>query len=290
MKRYKIKHSLGNGRLGQVYLAEDQLITRDVILRKFDIPQNQDPEAFEKQFFSLVKDLSSVENESLLPVLDAGIENDVAYMVGASVSGKTLKSMLGNKEFEIKDVYHLAEQLLTVIGQLRQHGFFHYHFRLSSVLVQKKVNGDKHFLLMDTGYSKLLPLFHGKEAEVKMISPAFAAPELCAGQPKGEITSLFMIGQLCYAMLADCHPLADLPLDTAYAKHRVGELPYITGYRDNIPEAFKNWMYKLMSPNWEDRPQSVEEALAMMPTEEELLNEEVVQRLMPRSLQLVLEA
>ncbi len=290
MKRYKIRYSLGNGRLGQVYLAEDKLVKRNVILRKFNIPENIDRSVFEKQFLSLMRDLSNVENESLLPVLDAGIEKDVAYMVGASVSGDTLKSLLGKKEFEVKDVYHLAEQLLTAIGQLRQHGFFHYHFRLSSVLVQKKANGDKHFLLMDMGYSKLLPLFHGQDAEIKMISPAFAAPELCAGNPMGEITSLFMIGQLCYAMLADCHPLADLPLATAYAKHRVGELPYITGYRNNIPEAFKTWMYKLMSPNWKDRPQSVEEALALMPSESQLFSEEIPQRIKPLPLQVVLEA
>lgn len=138
MKRYKIKQSLGNGRLGQVYLAEDKILKRNVILRKFEIPQTGDRSLFEKQFLSLMKDLSNVENESLLPVLDSGIEKNVAYMVGASVGGDTLKSMLGNKEFEVKDVYHLAEQLLKAISQLRQHGFFHYHFRLSSVLVQKK--------------------------------------------------------------------------------------------------------------------------------------------------------
>lgn len=290
MKRYKIKYSLGNGRLGQVCLAEDQLVKRNVILRIFEIPETDDRSAFEKQFLSLMKELSKVENESLLPVLDAGIEGDVAFMVGASVGGDTLKSLLGRKEFEVKDVYHLAEQLLSAIGQLRQHGFFHYHFRLSSVFVQKKANGDKHFLLMDMGYSKLLPLIHGKDAEMTMISPAFAAPELCAGNPMGEITSLFMIGQLCYAMLADCHPLADLPLATAYAKHRVGELPYITGYRDNIPEAFRTWMYKLMSPNWEDRPQSVEEALALMPSESDLLVEVGSLRVQPQPLQVVLEA
>jgi serine/threonine-protein kinase len=290
MKRYKIKHSLGNGRLGKVYLAEDTLMVRDVILRKFDIPQNKDRSAFEKEFLSLMKDLSRVESASLLPVLDAGIEGDTAYMVGASVKGDTFKSMLGKKEFEVHDVYHLAEQLLVALGLFRQYGFFHYHFRLSSVLVQKKANGSKHFLLMDMGYSKLMPMIHGQEAEKKMISPAFAAPELCAGMPMGEITSLFMIGQLCYAMLADCHPLAGLPLATAYAKHRVGELPYISGYREGIPEAFKTWMYKLMSPNWKDRPQSVEEALALMPTESQLLKEGVRKRIQPQPLQVVLEA
>jgi serine/threonine protein kinase len=274
MNRYKIKQSLGNGRLGQVYLAEDTLLKRNVIFRKFNIPQDENSSSFEKKFLSLVKDLSSVEDASVLAVLDAGIEGDIAYIVGASANGATIQSMLGKKEFEIQDVYQLADQLLNALGQFRQYGFFHYHFRLSSVLVQKKANGGKHFLLMDMGYSKLMPLIHGQDAEKKMIASAFAAPELCAGQPMGEITSLFMVGQLCYAMLADCHPLSGLPLDVAYAKHKIGELPYISGYRENIPESFKAWMYKLMSPDWRDRPQSVEEALAQMPSERQILKEE----------------
>ncbi len=290
MKRYNIKQSLGNGRLGQVYLAEDTLIKRNVILRKFDIPQNEDRSAFEKKFLSIVKALSSVEDASVLPVLDAGIEGDTGFIVGASANGDTLQSMLGKRAFEVQDVYHLAEQLLNAVGQFRQYGFFHYHFRLSSVLVQSKANGGKHFLLMDMGYSKLMPLIHGQDAEKKMIASAFAAPELCAGKPMGEITSLFMVGQLCYAMLADCHPLSGLPLATAYAKHRIGELPYISGYRENIPELFKTWMYKLMSPNWEDRPQSVEEALAMMPTEDQLLIEGGHSSIQPQPFPSVLEA
>lgn len=290
MNRYRIKQSLGNGRLGQVYLAEDTLIGRDVILRKFDIPQNDKRESFVKNFLGLVKDLSSVEDASILPVLDAGIVGDTAYIVGASASGNLLQNMLGKNAFEIEDVYQLAEQLLEALAQLRQYGFFHYHFRLSSVLVQDKVCGGKHFLLMDMGYSKLIPLIHGPDSVSKMIAPAFAAPELCEGNPKGEITSLFMIGQLCYAMLADCHPLANLPLATAQAKHRVGELPFITGYRNNIPKAFQQWMYKLMSPNWEDRPKSVEEALAQMPTECNLVLENERAHISPQPFSAVLQS
>lgn len=275
MNRYKITRSLGNGRLGQVYLAEDAVLGRNVILRQFSIPIGEERGGFEERFLDIVKDLSMVEGASVLPVLDAGIERDTAYVVGASANGDTIKNMLGKGVFSVRDVYQLAEQLLEALGELRQYGFFHYHFRLSSVLVQEKANGGKHFMLMDMGYSKLMPLIHGKSAEKTMICPAFAAPELCAGKPVGEITSLFMIGQLCYAMLADGHPLGKLPLATAIAKHRVGELPYISGFRGDIPEVFRVWMYKLMSPNWEDRPQSIEEALAQMPTESQLSQESV---------------
>jgi eukaryotic-like serine/threonine-protein kinase len=269
MNRYKIKRDLGNGRLGQVYLAEDKVVGRDVILRQFAIPKGEGRSEFEKNFLSLVKDLSSIEDSSVLPVLDAGIESDTAFIVGASVKGDTIKSFLGKGVFSFKDVYQLSEQLLEALGKLREYGFFHYHFRLSSVLVQPKANGEKHFLLMDLGYSRLMPLIHGENAERTMICPAFAAPELCDGDTKGEITSLFMIGHLCYAVLAEGHPLGKLPLDVALAKHRVGELPYISGFRGDIPEVFRDWMYKLMSPNWKDRPQSIKEALEQMPSESE---------------------
>jgi len=279
--RYKIKSSLGVGRLGQVYLAEDRSIGRNVILRQFDIPGDMERDAFEKEFLSIVKDLSSIEDASILPVLDAGIEGDFAYIVGASANGDILQNLLGGGVFGVHDVYHLAEQLLEALGQLGQHGFYHYHFRLSSVLVQKKANGGKHFLLMDMGYSKLMPLIHGLGKEEDLIAPAFAAPELCDGNPKGEVTSMFMIGQLCYAMLADCHPLATLSLATAIAKHRAGELPYISGFREGIPDVFKKWMYKLMSPDWKDRPQSVSEALNIMPTFDELVSKGISSGLQP---------
>jgi len=54
MNRYKIKQSLGNGRLGQVDLAEDTLIRRNVILRKFNISQNEDRSSAQSQLFPVV--------------------------------------------------------------------------------------------------------------------------------------------------------------------------------------------------------------------------------------------
>ncbi len=287
--RYTFKESLGEGRLGKVHLAEDKLLKRDVIFREFDISGVADKLEFEKNFLGVVKDLSSIENANVLSVLDAGIDGDFAYLVSESVKGLTLESLLGRKEFSIADVHFMAEQLLETLGELRHIGFFHYHFRLSSVLVHVKASGRKHFLMTDVGYSKLLPLIHGGDTGALMIAPAFAAPELCEGQPRGEVTSLFMIGQLCYAMLADCHPLADLPLAVALAKHKVGELPYVSGYRGGIPSSFRDWMYKLMSPKWEDRPQSVSEALAMMPGDSEMVDGGGV-RVMPQSMASIFDA
>jgi len=270
MNRYRIKQSLGNGRLGHVYLAEDLELSRDVIVREFDVSQNEDIVVFGRQFRSLVADLASINDENVLPVLDSGIEENTAYIVGNPPEGDTVRNLLGRNIFNIIDVYDMAKQLLVALEKFSSIGFFHYHFRLSSVLVQNKPEGGKHFLLMDMGYGKLIPMIHGVGAELGMICPVFAAPELCSGQPKGEITSLFMIGQLCYTMLADCHPMVGLPLATAKAKHMVGEMPYLSGYRADIPEGFKDWIYKLMNPNWNERPQSIAAALEILPMEEEL--------------------
>ncbi len=289
MNRYDIKRSLGEGRLGKVYLAEDNVIGRYVILRKFLIPENVERAVFEKNFLSLVRDLASIEDASILPILDAGIVGDTAFIVSASASGDIIQNMLGYSSFDVWDVYCLAQQLLEALGKLSKYGFFHYHFRLSSILVQKKANGGKHFLLMDMGYSKLMELIHGGSSDIDMISPVFAAPELCAGKPVGEVTSLFMVGQLCYAMLAGGHPLSGLPIEVAKAKHRVGELPYISGFRGDVPEGFKAWMYQLMSPSWKDRPQSVKEALAMMPSERVFSAESVKKDIEPQPFPVALE-
>ena len=277
-ERYLIEKSLGKGRAGNIYLAQDTLMGRQVTLRRFeDAPQTQE---FRDGFLELVRKMVQVEHPNVLSILDAGFDDSGPYIVGARVKGPTVRDLLSHakkteRPISLRHIHTMIAQLLEAIDDSQQHGFYHYHLRTTSVVAQPRVDGLKHYVMMDLGYNKLTELLYGKNANVShgLYDPAFVAPELYDGNAQGVITSMFMLGQLCYTMLAGKHPMDGMSLETSYAKHRVGELPSIKGYRYGLSVSFVNWLNSLINPDWKQRPQTISEALSRMPALNDMKSE-----------------
>lgn len=270
-ERYKIERNLGRGRAGTIYLAYDTLMGRQVTLRRFE--ETSMSQEFIDGFLAVVQKMVQVEHPNVLSILDAGIDTSGPYIVGARVKGPTVRDFListkeSGKPIPLKQIHSMMAQLLDALDESQQHGFYHYHLRTTSVVAQPRVNGKNHYVLMDLGYNKLTELLYGKDASIShgLYDPAFVAPELYEGNAQGVVTSMFMLGQLCFAMLAGKHPMDGVSLETSYAKHRVGELPSAKGYRHDLSQSYIHWLSKMIHPDWKQRPKSISEALANMPS------------------------
>ncbi len=269
--RYTIEKSLGKGRAGTIYLAQDNMMGRQVTLRRFEsFPPTKE---FQDGFVALLQRMVRVEHPNILPILDVSIDKSDPFIVGARIKGHTVRDLLSHArkteiQISLQHIHTMMVQLLDALETSRQHGFYHYHLRTTSVVVLPRTDGHNQYVLMDLGYDKLTELLYGKDARVYhgLYDPAFVAPELYEGNAQGVVTSLFMLGQLCYTMIAGKHPMDGLSLETSYAKHKVGELPSIKGYRYGLSQRFVQWLNSLINPDWNQRPQTILEALTKLPS------------------------
>lgn len=268
--RYQIKAYLGSGRAGSVYLADDLRLGRLVMLRKFIQPSGVDGTIWCDQLFTVLRSLAEVQHSNVQAVYDVGMDQDGPFLVSAHIEGRSVIDLLSRGRVSVNEVRNLSMQVLEALEEVQKHGFYHYSMGLTSLLVTPSPSGNTQYVLRDLGYSKLMILCNPSTTLQHITDPAFLAPEVYMGNPQGVVSTFFMLGQLCYTLLAGRHPLASMSMEVAHAKHCAGEMPHLRSIRGDIPESFQKWLYKMMRPMFTERPQSVSEALALLPSLEEL--------------------
>ena len=278
--RYNLEQELGTGRAGIVYEAFDTELDRQVAFRRFDTAEkNFHDEEWRKQFFDVVSDLSRISHANILSVLDAGIDAEGPYLVTAHVQGIRLSQLIKpSGQMELEELYSFTRQCLDALQAAEEYGYFHHALCPSSIIATAKPSGGYHYTMMDLGHSKLIPLAsnEGELGLSKTFDPALMAPELFEGKPEGIRSTLYMLGQLIYWMAAGGHPLAGFSLELAHAKHNASEIPYLSSYRADFPEAFRQWLYWLIQPDPFMRPGSVMDAIKHFPTHQQATTQPLV--------------
>jgi len=287
-KRYVEKKSLGRGRTGSVHEARDTKTGKRVTIRRFDVaPAKFENQSVRSEFFNTTGDLCRMNHPNILKALDSGIDDRGAYLVTEMASGLHLSKLMKSpgKGLPMNAAYQLAVQMLGAYEEAASYGFYHYALSPSSVLGTEMEDGSFHFKLIDLGLSRLQPLLSGgDEAIADQLDPALMASEVYEGKPEGAKSSLYMLGQLLYWVCAGGHPMAGLSLATANAKHKAGEIPFLRGYRADLPEIFRKWIYYLIQPDLSLRLRSISEARLLIPSFKDF--QESVRVLLPRKMEL----
>jgi serine/threonine protein kinase len=86
--RYRIVRKLGEGGMGEVYLAHDPNLNRDVALKV--CKQVDNPKALER-FRKEAEAAARLRHQHLCPVYDYGVHDDTAYITMPHIEGQPLQ-------------------------------------------------------------------------------------------------------------------------------------------------------------------------------------------------------
>src|SRR5574341_2264151 len=94
-QRYEIISPLGAGGMGEVYLARDIRLDRDVAVKVLPEHLAQDPGALGR-FEREAKALAALNHPNILSIYDFGEQDGVAFAVMELLKGETLRLHLSN--------------------------------------------------------------------------------------------------------------------------------------------------------------------------------------------------
>ncbi len=156
-ERYAIKRLLGAGGMGEVVLAEDRDIGRDVALKYLNAPN--DPAAVAR-FVDEIHVVGSLEHPNIVPIHDVGRdENDRYYFVMKHVEGETLETIIeklaaGDPAYQAKYTSTVRTDifiaLLRALEFAHAHGYVHRDIKPANVMV----GPFGEVVLMDWGVAK----------------------------------------------------------------------------------------------------------------------------------------
>ena len=264
--RYQIIRLIIKDSLGGIYLAKDATLDREVVFRNFDTGQNQRPVSdWEPAYRAFTEKLKALQHPSLLAVFDAAIEDEHPVLITQHIEADTIADTLKNGPLSVKETMRLAIDLLSAMKEAHNVGIFHGAMHTGSVQRLPVAQGEFNHVLNDLGHKHLSSLVSDKEAHLE--DPVFTAPELLGNPNAANVqTDLFMIGQLCFTVLAGGHPFAEHSPKKCAQAYRSNKLPALSQFTPNVPAALTSWIKSLSENRPAQRPRSAEDAMRSLQT------------------------
>jgi eukaryotic-like serine/threonine-protein kinase len=181
--RYRVVRPLGDGAMGTVYLATDDLLGREVAiktLRPLAAGAFQ-AEVFRARFSNEARAVASLSHPSIVQVFDMGLEGRVPYLVMEVVHGPSLKARLAERgRLAPGEARALGVQMARALDEAHRRGIVHRDVKPANIL---EASGGT-WKLADFGVA------HVPDSDLTLTgqfigSPAYGAPEAIE---RGELT------------------------------------------------------------------------------------------------------
>jgi serine/threonine protein kinase/Tfp pilus assembly protein PilF len=209
---YKLIKLLGQGGMGEVYLAEDCLLERQVAL-KFISHALVDDDWAREQLMREARAVAKLENPNICTV--HGIEEtpDHNFIVMQYVEGDTLAAMLRDGPLELGQALDVAGQISEALAVAHRHGIIHRDVKPQNIVV----TADGQVKVLDFGLAKFVqkqPEIEVTNRPLEQTSPlglvvgtvAYMSPEQARGEVLDFRTDIYSFGIVFYELLAGQNP------------------------------------------------------------------------------------
>ncbi len=193
--RYRIEDLLGQGGFGRVYRAFDQKLERIVALKVLTLPQ--DPEAQSvriRRFEEEARAVARLDHSSIVPVYDAGLEEENPWMAMRLVAGSSLdKALRKGGPLPPDRALRLLLQMAGALSHAHQRGVIHRDVKPANILLEER-DGAEHAWLTDFGIAKLLTGLDLTQIGAVLGTPSYMSPEQATGKTVDARTDIFALG------------------------------------------------------------------------------------------------
>jgi eukaryotic-like serine/threonine-protein kinase len=202
---YKIKHVLGEGGMGVVYLAEREdlhsLVAIKLLRDAWLSPARRERFAVEQ------RTLAQLNHPCIARLYDAGILADgTPWFVMEYVDGLPLTEYCRQRNCSIDQRLRLFHAVCEAVLYAHQNAVIHRDLKPSNILVKN----DGSVRLLDFGIAKQID---GADASadqtrtaLRLMTPAYASPEQIRGERVGIQTDVYSLGVILYELLAERPP------------------------------------------------------------------------------------
>jgi hypothetical protein len=207
--RYEIRSLLGEGGMGEVYLARDPKIGRDVAIKVLPAQFSADAERLAR-FEQEACAAGALNHPNVLAVHDVGQHDGAPFVVSELLEGETLREKLRGAPLSQRKAVDYASQIARGLAAAHERGIVHRDLKPENIFI----TFDGRAKILDFGLAKLT---HGDgrqsqteiptrrmdtDAGAVMGTVGYMAPEQVRGQKVDHRADIFSFGAVLYEMLA----------------------------------------------------------------------------------------
>jgi len=291
LDRYKIISLIGTGGMGEVYLAEDQKLDRQVAIKILNEKFGRD-ESNLKRFIQEAKAASSLNHPNILVIYEIGENEEANYIVSEFIKGKTLRESFKGKALKLSEVLDVSIQIAGALCTAHEAHLVHRDIKPENIMIRP----DGYVKILDFGLAKLVERknqsFLGLEQStvrqnqtakgVIMGTVNYMSPEQAKAERVDERTDIFSLGTVIYEMITGRTPFASDSISETFANLINIQPQPLSRFASNVPDELQRIVSKMLRKNKDERYQTMKDVLTdLKDLRENLSFEEKLERSAP---------
>jgi eukaryotic-like serine/threonine-protein kinase len=267
ISHYRILKKLGEGGMGEVYLAEDARLGRQVALKFLPASYQYDPDR-RARFLREARAASALRSPNIAAIYDIGEHEQIMFIVMEYVEGDLLSHRIERGGIDSREVARIATQIADALDEAHQLGIIHRDIKSSNLMITPRGL----VKMLDFGLAKVneprsqtdssdftVPLGQQTAAGIALGTVAYMSPEQALAREVDARTDIFSLGIVIYEMLA-----GRLPFGGQSATETIDNILHqeplpIARFNSAAPAELERIMRKCMEKDRERRYQSARE-------------------------------
>ena len=266
---YKIAGRIGQGGMGEVYLAHDMLLDRHVALKLLRAQFTKDVDRLNR-FRREARAASALNHPNILTIHEIGEEGALHFIATEYVEGETLRQKMAGARMGVGETLDIAIQVSRALAAAHQAGIAHRDIKPENIMLRT----DGYVKVLDFGLAKLAEgrqEHAGSEAPtvpmtdtqpgVVMGTVNYMSPEQARGLVVDTRTDIFSFGVVVYEMFTGKKPFGGATVSDVIASILTREPEPIPPDDRRAPEGLWRVVKKCLEKDRETRYQSAQEVL-----------------------------
>ncbi|NUT25815.1 MAG: protein kinase [Streptomyces sp.] len=233
--RYRLVESIGQGGMGRVWRAVDEVLDRLVAVKEMRIDglDQEDTRTRRERTLREARATARIDHPNVVRVYDVVDEGERLWIVMELVAGRSLERIMAEEgPLGPGEAARIGMGLVAALRQVHARGVLHRDIKPGNVLVEAEAaNGRGRVVLTDFGIAAIQDAKALTMVGMLVGSPDYMAPERVSGRPQGPPSDLWSLGATLSAALAGRSPFSrDTTLATLHAVlYEDPELPPTAG-------------------------------------------------------------
>lgn len=275
LAQYQFSSLLGKGGMGEVWLAKDTRLGRNVAVKLLPVEFTTDDSRV-RRFTQEARAASALNHPNILTIHEIGTFSDgsatMHYIVTEYIEGETLRERIRRmpgKRLPLAIALDIATQIATALTPAHEAGIIHRDIKPENVMVRR----DGIIKILDFGLAKLIEDQHhntvqGSEEDARLIAisrtksgmvmgtPHYMSPEQARGEIVDARSDIFSLGAVLYEIVVGQPPFAGASISEIMAAILRDESPPLP---NDQPRELQSILSKALSKDCSARYQTATE-------------------------------
>src|SRR2546425_4543682 len=270
--RYEIRSKIGEGGMGEVYLAEDTQLHRKAALKVLppEVASHQDRM---RRFHQEATAAAALNHPNIAHIYEIGEYDGVNFIAMEFIDGQTLREKIYQERTELRKLIRVLQHAAEGLARAHASGIVHRDLKPDNIMITR----DGHAKILDFGLAKLIeqpPMSGGDSSEVAtavmpqhsspgavMGTVGYMSPEQAQGKTK-EIdrrSDIFSFGCILFEAITGKKPFEGDSVIKSLHMVVYEAAPAITEFNPSAPAELQHIVRRCLAKDPDDRYQSIKE-------------------------------